>query len=311
MPATAVILAAGIGTRMKSDLPKVLHPLLGEPMITYVVRALRAAGAERILAVLGHGGALVEKALGADIIPVYQEQQLGTGHALLLALPQLLSLGEDDCLVVCGDTPLLTGETLAGLRRRRLETAAAAAVLTAVVENPSGYGRIVAEGDEIKAIVEEKDSDVSQRLIREVNGGAYCFDLPSLRRALEQLRPANAQGDYDLTDGIHYLGAAGRRVVACRAPAAEIAGVNDRAQLAQAQSYLRQRILERHMLAGVTVEDPLSTFVGPLAEIGRDTVLEPGVQLLGATVVGPNCRLGPRSRITDCRIGAGTTVDQS
>lgn len=308
----AVILAAGKGTRMKSDLPKVLHPLLGEPMIAYVVRALEQAGAGHILAVLGHGGQQVEQVLQDRAEPVYQKEQLGTGHALLMALPQLLAWGGGDCLVVCGDTPLLTGETLTDLRLRRRREGAQATVLTALLEEPRGYGRIIKEGNRVTAIVEEKDADENQRQIREVNAGAYCFDLGWLSKALEQLTPANAQGEYYLTDVIAYLAAQGQLVTSCQVEQPEeIWGINDRLQLAKAQDRLRHRILEGHMLAGVTVEEPNTTIVGPLVEIGRDTVLETGCQLFGRTVIGEACVIGPRSRITDCSIGKGTKVNQS
>ncbi len=308
----AVILAAGKGTRMKSDLPKVLHPLLGEPMITYVVRALEQAGVGDILAVLGHGGSQVEQVLQERVRPVYQEEQLGTGHALLMALPQLLTYGGGDCLVVCGDTPLLAGETLAELRLRRSQAGAQATVLTAVLDDPKGYGRIIKEEDRVTAIVEEKDADESQRQVREVNAGAYCFDLNWLGKALEQLTPANAQGEYYLTDVISYLAAQGQLVTSYQvADPEEIWGINDRLQLAKAQDRLRHRILAGHMLAGVTVEEPGATIVGPLVEIGRDTVLETGCQIFGKTVIGEACVIGPRSRITDCRIGKGTAVNQS
>jgi bifunctional UDP-N-acetylglucosamine pyrophosphorylase/glucosamine-1-phosphate N-acetyltransferase len=308
----AVILAAGMGLRMKSDTPKVLHPLLGEPMITYVVRALEQAGVSDMLAVLGHGREQVEQVLGERVRPVYQEKQLGTGHALLMALPQLLAGGKRDCLVVCGDTPLLSGETLAALWRRHSQAGAAATVLTAQPEDPAGYGRILREDGRLTAIVEEKDATAEQRLIREINAGAYCFDLSRLGPALEQLKPANAQGEYYLTDVIAYFIGRGQTVASWQTgDPQEIRGVNDRVQLARAQDGLRRRILESHMLAGVTVEEPAATIVGPLAEIGRDTTLETGCQIFGRTVIGEACLIGPRSRITGCRIGKGTWVNQS
>ena len=308
----AVILAAGMGTRMKSSLPKVLHPLLGEPMITYVVRALEEAGVSHIVAVLGQGGDQVEKALGDRIRPVYQNEQLGTGHALLTALPELAKLEADDCLVVCGDTPLLSGDTLAALRKERTDKQARAALLTAIVDDPKGYGRILRKDGKVSAVVEEKDADEDQRRINEINAGAYCFDLKLLPEALEGLAPANAQGEYYLPDIIEWFTSRGQGAASFQAPCADEAlGINDRVQLAAAQDILRRRILEGHMREGVTVEEPSATLVGPLVKIGRDTVLETGCQLLGNTVIGEACHIGPRSRIIDSRVGGGTVVNQS
>ena len=313
--ALAVVLAAGMGVRMKSNIPKVLHPILGEAMITYVIRALEQAGAAKIFAVLGHGSEQVEQALGDRISPVYQREQLGTGHALLMALPQLqkyISEEEGDCLVVCGDTPLLRGETLAEILLMRRRTGAAAIVLTAVLDTPTGYGRVLKKDGQVIAIVEERDADEGQRLEKEINAGAYCFALKPLSAALEKLSPANAQGEYYLTDVIAELAAQGRQVLAYRSPDPDEAwGINDRVQLSQAQDRLRRRILEQHMLEGVTVEEPTATIIGPLVKIGKDTVLETGCQIFGQTVIGEACVIGPRSRIVDCRIGSGTTVNQS
>ena len=318
----AVILAAGLGTRMKSATPKVLHPLLGEPMISYVTRALEQAGVGRMMAVLGHGAAQVEEALRGRqdaaspvIESVYQEQQLGTGHALLMALPRLRAWREsgcDVCLVVYGDMPLLTGETLARLLQSRADAGAAGAVLTAMPDDPAGYGRIIREDGRVVAIVEEKDADEGQRRIGEINAGAYAFDIDLLAEALQHLSPANAQGEYYLTDVVAWLAARGHTVVAFPvSDTTEALGINDRLQLSVAQDLLRRRILERHMLDGVTVEEPSATIIGPLVEIGRDTVIETGCQLFGRTTIGEACTIGPRSRITDCRIGGGARVNQT
>ena len=308
----AVILAAGMGTRMKSNLPKVLHPILGEPMIGYGVRALESAGVSRIIAVLGRGADQVEKVLGDRIRPVYQKEQLGTGHALMTALPELKGYEGGDCLVIYGDMPLLTAETLAALCGEHADKRARATVLTAVVDDPKGYGRIIRKGGGIAAIVEEKDADEDQRLIKEINAGAYCFDISWLAKALNELKPANAQGEYYLTDVIGWLVGQGQAVAGYQTPdPEEIQGVNDRVQLAEAQDGLRQRIIKRHMLEGVTFEEPAATIVGPFVEIGRDTVIETGCQLLGKTKIGEGCVIGPRSRIIDSGIGDGTVANQS
>ena len=311
---TAVILAAGMGTRMKSGLPKPLHPILGEPMISYIISAVRVAGIDRVIVVLGAGGDRVEAFLGDSVESVYQEEQLGTGHALMMAIPKLEALIEDsaECLVVNGDTPLLTGDTLASLLNIRRETGSAAAVLTAVVDDPYGYGRIIKEDGCVKAIVEERDASPEQRLIKEFNVGAYSFDVGWLIKALKCLTPANAQGEYYLTDTVAWLAEQGQGVCAWQTSCVDEAhGVNDRLQLSKAQDLIRHRILKKHMLAGVTIEEPSATLIGPLTEIGADTVIETGCQIFGRTVIGSACVIGPRSKITDCRVGDGSTVDQS
>lgn len=320
MPSVAVVLAAGLGTRMKSALPKVLHPIVGRPMLLYVTAALREAGVEEIITVLGHGAEKVEEALAGQATCVYQREQLGTGHAVLQALPKLAEYRQGDCLVVCGDTPLLTGDTLRELRRIHQEKAAQATILTAVLEDPKGYGRILRAQPEAEAegpgpvlgIVEEKDAGPKERLIREINTGAYCFDIEWLRRGLASLQPANAQGEYYLTDVISFLYENGQTIAAYpSAEPAETMGVNDRIQLARAQAYMTRRILERHMLNGVTVEDPASTCVEPEVEIGRDTVLYRGTILTGKTKIGENCSLGPWSRLHDCEVADEAVVLQS
>ena len=311
----AVILAAGMGTRMKSESPKTLHPILGEPMIEYVINALELAGVKRIITVLGYGAKRVEAALGDRIIPVYQQEQLGTGHALLMALPVLneyRQAGGGDCLVVYGDTPLLKGETLSALRKARQDALAAASVMTADLDNPTGYGRVIRDGDRICRIVEEKSADPAQKLIREINVGAYSFDIGWLSQALENLSPANTQGEYYLTDTIEWLADHGQAVTGYRLSNPEEGmGVNDRAQLAEAQEILRRRINRRHMLDGVTVDESAGTMIGPFVQIGMDTVIGTGTQIFGRTVIGEGCVIGPRSKVTDCKIGDGTTVDQS
>ncbi|MEA4892339.1 MAG: bifunctional UDP-N-acetylglucosamine diphosphorylase/glucosamine-1-phosphate N-acetyltransferase GlmU [Peptococcaceae bacterium] len=315
MPSVAVILAAGMGTRMKSALPKVLHPVAGKPMLLHVVDALKEAGVDEIIAVLGHGSDQVEKVLEGQAGWVYQKEQLGTGHAVLQALPRLLEYGEGDCLVVCGDTPLLTGQTLGRLRQIHRESGFQATILTALMADPKGYGRIIRGSDQqapVLAIVEEKDADPAEKQIREVNTGAYCFDISWLREALQDLKPANAQGEYYLTDVISFLNKKGQKVGACQAAdPEETMGINDRLQLSRAQEYMTRRILEQHMLNGVTIEDPSSTFVEPGVVIGRDAVLCRGTVLTGNTRVGENCLIGPWTRINDSVIQEGAKIVQS
>jgi bifunctional UDP-N-acetylglucosamine pyrophosphorylase/glucosamine-1-phosphate N-acetyltransferase len=312
MPSVAVVLAAGLGVRMKSKLPKVLHPVLGVPMVSHVVQALKDAGVDEIIAVLGYEAQQVEAVLQGKAHFVYQNEQLGTGHAVLQALPKLLEYGEGDCLVVCGDTPLLTGETLAKLRQTHQEKQAKATILTAILEDPTGYGRIVKENGRVVSIIEQKDAPPEVLCLKEINTGAYCFDLQWLKQGLNQLKPVNAQGEYYLTDVISYLVQQNQMVATWPlADPFEAMGVNQRVQLAEAELRLRRRILRQHMLNGVTIIDPQSTYIGSQVKIGQDVTLEPGVILEGNTVIEEDCVIGPWSRIKDCWIGQGTVVAQS
>lgn len=312
MSSVAVILAAGNGTRMKSKHPKVLYPVLGEPMVLRVVDALKDAGVEHIIAVVGYGAAQVEQVLQGQADFVYQEKQLGTGHALLQALPRLMGHGEGECLVVCGDTPLLSGETLRQLRQEHHEHQAKATILTAMMDDPTGYGRIVKEAGQVVSIIEEKDAPPEVRCLKEVNTGAYCFDIQWLKQGLNQLKPVNAQGEYYLTDVISYLVSENQMVASWTVQDPfEAMGVNNRLQLAEAQARLKRQILRRHMLNGVTIADPASTFIGPRVNIAQDVILEPGVILEGETFIDEDCVIGPWSRINGCRIGRGTQVSQS
>jgi len=312
MSSVAVILAAGNGTRMKSKHPKVLHPVLGEPMVLHVVKALKDAGVDHMIAVVGYAASKVEQVFQGQADFVYQERQLGTGHALLQALPKLAEYGEGECLVVCGDTPLLTGETLQQLQREHHEHQAKATILTAMMDDPTGYGRIVKEEGRVVSIIEEKDAPPEVRCLKEVNTGAYCFDIQWLKQGLNQLKPANAQGEYYLTDVISYLVSENQPVATWTIQDPfEAMGVNNRVQLAEAQARLKRQVLRRHMLNGVTMTDPASTFIGPWVEIAQDVVLEPGVILEGETFIDEDSVIGPWSRITNCRIGRGTRVSQS
>lgn len=300
----AVILAAGLGTRMKSEIPKVLHQVGGLPMIKHVIAALEEAGIKNIILVLGHQGQKVEEALGGSYQVVYQLEQLGTGHALLQALPCLREYNRGNrsgtCLVLCGDTPLLRSQTLTGLLAKHVERGATATILTAELDNPTGYGRIIKGSTGVEKIVEEKDASPEERLIREINTGTYCFDVKSLVERLGSLTPANAQGEYYLTDVIQYLARDGQIVeTLCLENPAEAMGINNRLQLAEAEASLRKRILVRHMLEGVTVINPENTYVAANVQIGRDTVLYPGVILEGKTTIGNNCIIGPNTRIVD------------
>lgn len=308
----AVILAAGQGKRMKSKLYKVLHPVCGKPMVTHIADALERIQASRIIAVVGHGAEAVRQELGNRVEYALQEEQLGTGHAVRQAAP-LLAREEGVTLVVCGDTPLLTDETLFSLLETHRRSQAAATLLTAIVDDASGYGRVVRGGDgAVRSIVEQKDCTEEQQRIREFNSGTYCFDNRKLFQALEQVGNDNAQGEYYLTDVIGILRAAGERVEGCvMHDPSEAAGVNDRAALSEVEAHMRRRINRAHMLAGVTLIDPDSTYIDAGVEIGADTVIYPGTVIRGSSSVGADCVIGPHAEIVDSVLGDGVKVTHS
>lgn len=311
MSTTALILAAGEGTRMNSETPKVAHRILGVPMVRLVVEAARSAGCDRVVAVTGHKADAVE-ALIEGVTCVRQDRQLGTGHAVMCAR-EALDPASGSLVVLSGDTPLMTAETIAGLIAMRESSGSVAAVLTALVPDPTGYGRIIRDRDgEVEAIVEEKDCTPEQRRVNEVNTGTYCFDAAVLFAHLDRLTTANAQGEYYLTDMVRLFSEEGMTVAAVQTDEPlETLGVNSRVQLAEASAIMQARINRRHMLAGVTMTDPSMVWIGPDVEIGRDVEILPMTFLMGATRIGDGALLGPNTRITDATIDAGATVDSS
>ena len=302
----AVILAAGKGTRMKSELPKVLHAVAGVPMLKYPVGLARELGCAPTVAVIGHGAETVETALaGSGVLFALQSQQLGTGHALLCAEPQLAGFS-GTVLLLCGDVPLLRRETLEALLHYHQAQQATVTVLTAHMPNPHGYGRIVRQGDEVLRIVEEKDAGQQQRAINEINTGIYALEAPFVFEALKTIGCDNAQGEYYLTDVLAAARRAGRRVCALAAGAPEeTMGINDRVQLAEAGALMRQRINRELMLAGVTLVDPATSYIEPQVRIGADCIIEPNVQLRGATVIGRGCRIDTGVCVDGCTVGDG------
>lgn len=308
MITAAIVLAAGQGTRMRSALPKVLHPLAGRPMVGHVLDALARAGLEHRVVVTGHGGERVEAELGDLVATVRQEPQLGTADAVRVGLTRIP--GEVRHVVVTmGDAPLLPADLFQALLREQAEGDAAIALLGARVADPTGYGRIVrdARGGAM-AIVEEADADAATRAIDEVNVGAYCFDAAWLRANLGHV-PASAKGEYYLTDLVALAVNADRRVSVVVAPRPELtAGINDRVALAAAERVLRDQIAERHMRAGVTLVDPSTTFIDAGVEIEPDARIEPFSTLTGSTRIGPQAVIGPYAQLRDSVVGARTTV---
>ncbi|MER2128705.1 bifunctional UDP-N-acetylglucosamine diphosphorylase/glucosamine-1-phosphate N-acetyltransferase GlmU [Solibacillus sp.] len=308
----AVILAAGQGTRMKSKLYKVLHPVCGKPMVEHVIDHIGSLDVERVVTVVGHGAELVKETLGNKSEYVLQAEQLGTAHAVQQAEPILGSL-EGTTLVVCGDTPLIRPETMQALFAHHEANRAKATILTAVAENPTGYGRILRDADgQVAQIVEQKDASANQQLVKEINTGTYCFDNKALFEALKQVKNDNAQGEYYLPDVIEILQKQGEVVAAYVTDNFdETLGVNDRFALSQAEELMRARINERHMRNGVTIINPATTHISADAVIGSDTILLPGVIIEGKTKIGEDCKIGPNSQIVDSQIGDGTTIHSS
>jgi bifunctional UDP-N-acetylglucosamine pyrophosphorylase/glucosamine-1-phosphate N-acetyltransferase len=312
-PAAVVVLAAGEGKRMKSSRPKVLHTACGRSLLGHVLTAAAALDPAHTVVVVGHGRDQVTEQLAAiapAAISVVQEEQRGTGHAVRIALGALPADASGTVIVLAGDTPLLAAGTLQQLAGHHAASQAAATVLTAEFADPTGYGRIVRAADgSLAAIVEHRDADAAQREIREVNSGVYAFELDALRAVLADLTADNDQGEEYLTDAIALLRAAGAPVAAAAdAAAAEVLGVNDRAQLAEAAALLRDRIVGDWMRAGVTVIDPGSVWIDVDVVLEPDVLIQPDVQLLGATTVAAGAAIGPRCTLTDTEVGAEATV---
>lgn len=308
----AIVLAAGQGKRMKSKLYKVLHPVCGKPMVGHVLQTVQQVNCERSVVVVGHGAEAVRTYLQDAAEYVLQEQQLGTGHAVKQA-KDLLGGEEGSTIVICGDTPLVTSSTLENMLKLHESNNAAATVLTAHMDNPKGYGRVIRGGDDsVQRIVEQKDCSPAEDAVTEINTGTYCFDNKKLFAALEKVTNQNAQQEYYLTDCIGILKEAGETVLAYQTDDyAESIGVNDRLALSEAEGFMRERINRMHMLNGVTIIDPASTYIGADVTIGADTVLYPGTVLKGNTVIGENCVIGPNSDIEDSVVADGASVKQS
>ncbi|WP_214701490.1 MULTISPECIES: bifunctional UDP-N-acetylglucosamine diphosphorylase/glucosamine-1-phosphate N-acetyltransferase GlmU [unclassified Exiguobacterium] len=308
----AVILAAGKGTRMKSKLYKVLHPVLGKPMVEHVVDQLDQIGVSRQIVIVGHGAEAVQDTLGTRVEYAVQEEQLGTGHAVQMAEAELAGKS-GATLVVCGDTPLLTAETLEALLAHHEAQQAKVTVLTAIADDATGYGRVVrGEDGNVTKVVEHKDASEAELAINEINTGTYVFDNELLFDALKQVGNNNAQGEYYLPDVISIAKEAGEVVAAHIAPTFdETIGVNDRVALSQAEAIMRKRTNERLMREGVTFMDPASTYISPDVVIGSDTVIYPGTVILGKTTIGSECVIGPNSDIRNSVIEDHAVVRQS
>lgn len=312
MNCSAVILAAGKGVRMRSNYPKVVHRVAGTPMVVHVVKAITKAGIDKITLVVGHQQELI-KALfvGQNVHFATQAEQMGTGHALLQAQANVQD--DDMILVVAGDTPLLQADTLQALIEHHQKNQAIATVLSTRLENPYGYGRIIRDDKAgFQRIVEEKDASPEEKKICEINSGMYCFQVKEAFAALLTLGSSNAQGEYYLTDILEILMRDQHRVEVFLTDAEEdIYGINNREQLAWAETIMRQRINRELMLSGVTIIDPASTFIDAGVEIGMDTTIYPFCMIEGDSRIGEGCEIGPGTRISNSAIGNHVFIENS
>lgn len=308
-----LILAAGKGSRMQSRDPnhsKVSYPILEKPLVNYVLDATKKINPNKIVTVVGFGGEVTKSLVEKDSEVVWQKVLNGTGGAVLQARP-ILGDKEGLTLVVCGDTPLITSETIHNVFRIHEKTGDALTVVSMVLENPRGYGRIIREdkSNRVKGIVEDRDCNEIEKDINEVNAGVYVFDNKLLFSYLDKLTPNNAQHEYYLTDLVGMFVKDGLKVGAYVVEdAEEMFGINDRVQLAYAAKILRKRINHKLMLSGVSIEDPETTYISPDVEIGRDTIIRPNTSIVGKTKIGENNLIGPNTYIKNCAVGNDNVV---
>lgn len=310
---SSIILAAGDGTRLRSQVPKSLHRICGRPMIVHILRSIEGLTDHKNVVVVGFANELVKEALKDFKIDfALQEKRLGTGHAVLCTKSQFEEC-DGDVLVLVGDAPLLTRATLEKLIDRHRHQDASATVLTTKMKRPGGYGRILRHQDHtVLSIVEDKDANIYEKKITEINTGTYVFDCKDLFEALAKVEPNNEQGEYYLTDVIHIMVNEKKRVEAyISKDPAETMGINNRVQFAKAERIMRDRILERLMLSGVTIVDPSNTFIDDSVSIGIDSIIQPNTHIFGRTEIEDGCEIGPMTQIYDCKISKGCRVNSS
>ena len=297
----AVIMAAGKSTRMKSALPKAAHKICGKAMARHIIDACKNVGVENIVCVVGHEAEKVRNALGEDVAYALQAEQLGTGHAMMQAMPHINS---NSIVVLPADTPLITPQAIKTLIETHIAESNAATLLTAVLEDASHYGRVVRNVDgSVLSICEAKDADEATLAIKEINTSIYCFDADLLAENLKQLKTDNVQGEYYLTDVIELLNKAGHRVGAVVAEnSSDTLGINNRIELAEATAVMHRRLLDKLMLSGVTIIDPQTTYIDCDVEIGQDTIIHPCTIIESGSRIGSNCEIGPFARLSGVTI---------
>ncbi len=305
-----IIMAAGKGSRMKTQKSKLVHKIYDKELVKRVAEIAKSVGSDEIVTVVGHLREQVQDVLGDSVKYVYQDELLGTGHAVMQA-KKYLEGKKGKAIILYGDVPILRTQTLKNLVSKSIKNKEYATLLTAIYENPTGYGRIIRdEGGNIKAIVEEKDADPLQKKIKEINSGIYCFDIEELLNSLDEIKPDNSQGEYYLTDVIRIMNERGLKTGAVIVEDnTEILGVNDRAQLELLTRVLRMRINAEHMKKGVTIEDANATYIYDDVNIGVDTVIHPNTTIKSGVTIGDNCEIGPNAYIREgCKIGNNVKV---
>lgn len=309
---TSIILAAGMGTRMKSEMPKVIHKVCGKELVRWVIGASRKAGADSVVAIIGHKADMVRPLIEDEAKIAIQAEQLGTGHAVMQAI-EYIKQAKGAVVVLNGDTPLITADTIKSAIKYHNEQGNSATVITAELEDATGYGRIVRGSDgSVLRIVEQKDASEEEKKIREINSGMYVFDSEALVGALAKLTPNNAQGEYYLTDTLEILRGEGKKIGGYTIEDNdEIRGINNRVQLSEAEDIMQRRINTEHMLNGVTIVNPSSVFIGADVEIGMDTVIASNVTLSGKTKIGKGCIVEMGCRIEDSELSDGVSVVNS
>lgn len=306
-----IILAAGEGKRMKSKLPKVLHKVCGKPMIDHIIEAMNGANVNDLIVVVGHKAEIVSKHLDNKVSTAFQEKQLGTGHAVMCC-EDFLKDKEGTVIILAGDAPLITSETISRVFDYHVKNGYSATILTADAEDPTGLGRIIRnEQGDIERIVEHKDATEDERNIKEVNSANYCFDIQELLKALKRIDNDNAQGEYYLTDTIEIIKNSGKKVGAYKTDFVEFMAVNSRVQLQEAGYAMNIRTMKKLMDEGVTIINPNNTYIDADAKIGIDTVIYPGTIIEGKCIIGEDCIIGPNSRIVKSEIGNGVEIQNS
>ncbi|QSZ27467.1 bifunctional UDP-N-acetylglucosamine diphosphorylase/glucosamine-1-phosphate N-acetyltransferase GlmU [Aceticella autotrophica] len=307
---STLVLAAGLGKRMKSRHPKVVHKICGKAMIEWIIMNVKASGSDDIVVVVGHGAEEVKEILKDSVKYALQEKQLGTGHAAMLALSLLPDKG--DIMILTGDTPLITADNLKEFMKFHSKKNNAVTILSAIINDPEGYGRIIRDKDgNVIKIVEHKDATEEQRNIHEINSGIYIIKAEYLKKSLGLIKNDNIQGEYYLTDAVEIIKEMGGRIGAFNVKPEEVMGVNSRIQLSQAEKIMQMRINYKLMDKGVTLINPENTIIGPDVEVGIDTIIFPGTLIEGKTVIGEDCEIGPNCHIVSSRIGNGCKIEYS